>query len=82
MLTVGCCVAEGVGEGEGGAIRFGEGLCEEIEVGKGSSNMVLEMFTGDKSGYLSTTEGLELTTYGMVPIPELPISVAFGYLIE
>ena len=71
-----------VGEGEGDEIRFGEGLGEELEVGKGSSNTAFEMFTGDKSGYLSTTEGLELTTYGMVPIPELLISVAFGYLIE
>jgi len=67
-------LAEGRGE-------FEEELGETLEVGKGSSNMAWEMFTSDRSGYLSTTLGLVLTTYGMLPIPELLISVALGSML-
>ena len=67
-------------EGDGVTLdeKVGEGLGKTLEDGKGSSKVAWEMFTGDRSGYLSTTVGLILTTYGVLPIPELSTSVAFG----
>ena len=61
---------------------------ELVRVGVGDAIVCVDtkvlwgMLTGDSSGYLSSTLGLLLTVYEVLPIPELPISVAFGYLVR
>ena len=61
---------------EGDGVKLGEGLWFGWVgiVGVGTLYCVM-------SGYLSITTGATLFTYGVLPIPELSISVALGYLL-
>ena len=56
----------------------GDGLGEEEEC---DGKVMLWMLTGVMSGYLSMTVGLTRIRQGVSPMPVLPISVAFGYLV-
>ena len=48
----------------------------------GGSIVLVIMLTGFRSGYLSLTVGLLFMVYDVLPIPELLISDAFGYLVR
>jgi hypothetical protein len=70
-----------------------EELGEALGVSKGSFTIASEILTGVRSGYLSIASTMYVFTvvefiahsipmvYAVSPIPELPISVALGYLL-
>ena len=67
------------------AIGIGELVSVGVWLRCGVSLPAEGMLKGDRSGYLSSTVKFDVkepavTLYGISPIPELPISVAFGYL--
>ncbi len=72
--TVGVGVKVGLDEGAGET----EGVAPNL--GDGNSDKGTETLTGSISGYLSVRFELMLTWYGVLPMPELSISVALGYL--
>ncbi len=66
--------------GNSGTEGVGVAFCVWLGVGW-AVTMGLEVLYGFMSGYLSTALEAKLFTYAVLPIPELPISVALGYLL-